>query len=148
MSSSAFGTEDGGDGPQAAQSAPLPAPDVHAADTAPSRTDHTAFRDGVMQLDADTAAPAGAGGSAKAAAGAAARAAAAAAPQGEGWKLSGATKWLATGYTIKFYDQKSADWLGPYVKATAADLQRITNLPVKVDTKPVGWEYSPPPRAR
>ncbi|MEV4195185.1 ricin-type beta-trefoil lectin domain protein [Streptomyces toxytricini] len=146
MSSNAFGTEDGGDGPQAAQSAPLPAPDVHAADTAPSRTDHTVFRNGVMQLDADTAAPAGSGGAAKAAGGAAARAAAPAAapPQGEGWKLSGATKWLAAGYTIKFYDQKSADWLGPYVKATAADLQRITNLPVKVDTKPVGWEYSRP----
>lgn len=33
---------------------------------------------------------------------------------------------------------------GPYVKATAADLQRITNLPVTVDTHPVGWDYSRP----
>ncbi|MFG2985454.1 hypothetical protein ACGFYQ_30055 [Streptomyces sp. NPDC048258] len=54
-------------------------------------------------------------------------------PQGEGWKLSGATKWLQTGYTIKFYDQKSADWPAPYVQASAADLRRITNLPVTVD---------------
>lgn len=134
LSSTAFGTED--TGPKAVSeqevSAPLPAeaPDAHHEDSAVYSSDGTGFENGVMSLGPTTAAPA-------------ARAAAAATPppQGEGWKLSGATKWLATGYTIKFFDQKSADWLGPYVKASAADLQRITNLPVTVDPKPVGWDY-------
>ncbi|MFJ9641674.1 ricin-type beta-trefoil lectin domain protein [Streptomyces sp. NPDC101206] len=143
MSYSAFGTEGTGDGPVAAtatpdtpapEEAPEEAPDVHAEDSAASASDHTAFRDGVMALDAGK----------RQSAAARAAAAAAAAPQGEGWKIYDASKWLPTGYTIKFYDQKSADWLAPYVKASAADLQRITNLPVTVDTRPVGWDYARP----
>ncbi|MFJ3201537.1 ricin-type beta-trefoil lectin domain protein [Streptomyces sp. NPDC086989] len=142
--SPAFGTEDTGAGPAAAAT-PAPAdpagedapageaPDAHAADSAVSGSDNTAFSNGVMAL-----------GGSRAAAAAPRAAAAATPPQGEGWKLAGATKWLATGYTIRFYDQKSADWLAPYAKATAADLQRITNLPVTVDTRPVGWDYARP----
>uniref|UniRef100_A0AAU2JYE2 Ricin-type beta-trefoil lectin domain protein n=1 Tax=Streptomyces sp. NBC_00049 TaxID=2903617 RepID=A0AAU2JYE2_9ACTN len=139
LSPSAFGTEDAGPREVSAQDAPTPAPaaapDAHEAEAVPYGSDHTGFTGGVMSLD-----PAAATGRAPRAAAAAAPAP----PQGEGWKLSGATKWLATGYTIKFYDQKSADWLAPYAKATAADLQRITNLPVTVDTRPVGWEYVRP----
>ncbi|UQX04458.1 ricin-type beta-trefoil lectin domain protein [Streptomyces sp. RerS4] len=141
LTSTAFGTEDPGAEPTAS-SMPVPpvppvdeAPDAHAqdADAPVSGIDANTFTDGVMKLDAG-----------RPAAAPRALAAAGAPPQGEGWKLSGATKWLATGYTIKFPDQKSADWLGPYVKATAADLQRITNLPVTVDTRPVGWSYARP----
>ncbi|MEU9305781.1 ricin-type beta-trefoil lectin domain protein [Streptomyces sp. NPDC048269] len=145
LPSSAFGTEDTGDtgdtgntasASATSESAPPTgeAPDSHAEDSATSSSDSTAFKNGVMSLGTEATRPA-------------ARSAAAAAPappQGEGWKLSGSTKWLQTGYTIKFYDQKSADWLAPYVQASAADLRRITNLPVTVDTKPVGWDYARP----
>ncbi|MEV8532386.1 ricin-type beta-trefoil lectin domain protein [Streptomyces sp. NPDC051211] len=130
LPSMAFGTEEQ---PPAAPAATGPE-NAHAEDSGISASDHTRFENGVMTLDtlpAPTAAAAPA-------------AAAAAPPQGPGWKLSGATKWLATGYTIKFYDQKSADWLARYAKASAADLQRITNLPVTVDTRPVGWNYARP----
>ncbi|WP_309144541.1 ricin-type beta-trefoil lectin domain protein [Streptomyces sp. BR123] len=139
LSYSAFGTEDDGSGPTASATPGIPAleeaPDAHAEDTATSTGDHTAFRNGVMALDA---------ASAQSAAARAATTVAARPPQGEGWKIHQATKWLPTGYTIKFYDQKSADWLAPYVKASAADLQRVTNLPVTVDTRPVGWDYARP----
>ncbi|MEU3778793.1 ricin-type beta-trefoil lectin domain protein [Streptomyces sp. NPDC032472] len=152
LTSSAFGTEDpdagtgagavadagGSPTPTAAAdaAAALPAPEkapdaAHAEDSVQSVGDHTAFKNGVMQLEGSRTA-------------AAAQGVAAGPPQGEGWKLAGATKWLTTGYTVKFYDQKSADWLAPYVKASAADLQRITNLPVTVDTRPVGWDYLRP----
>ncbi|MGW7439576.1 ricin-type beta-trefoil lectin domain protein [Streptomyces sp. NPDC054849] len=144
LPSTAFGTEDTGstvppaaeasDSPAQAPGSPTEAPDGHTEDSATYGSDGTAFKDGVMSLGAEPARTA-----ARTAA-----AAAAAPPQGEGWKLSGATKWLQTGYTIKFYDQKSADWLAPYVQASAADLRRITNLPVTVDTKPVGWDYVRP----
>ncbi|MEV4433616.1 ricin-type beta-trefoil lectin domain protein [Streptomyces sp. NPDC049555] len=124
---SAFGTE-GTTTP--ATAAPTTA---EPQDTGTSATDGTVFRNGVMTLDAAPAHTT------------TALAAAAAAPQGEGWKIAdGVTKSLATGYTIKFYDQQSVDWLGRYVKATAADLKRITNLPISVDTTPVGWNYSRP----
>jgi Ricin-type beta-trefoil lectin domain len=107
-------------------------PEVEAADfDAPvSATDGTRFENGVMSL--------------KPAPVLRTAAAAATPPHGEGWKLGGPAKMLSTGYTIKFYDQKSVDWLGRYVKASAADLKRITNLPITVDTKPVGWDYSRP----
>ncbi|MFB9515254.1 RICIN domain-containing protein [Streptomyces purpureus] len=132
LSPVAFGTEEEPKPASAAQApAPTEVPDAHAEDFGASRTDHTAFKDGVMSLGAAPAPRAAA-------------AAAAAPPEGVGWKLSGATQWLPTGYTIKFYDQKSVDWLSRYVKASAADLQRITNLPVTVDTRPVGWEYVRP----
>lgn len=144
LAPAAFGTEDAGttasagaDPSATPEEAALPegeAPDVADGDAVVSADDHSSFGNGVMSI----------GGSRAAAAPRSAAVAAATPPQGEGWKLSGATKWLATGYTIKFYDQKSADWLAPYVKATAADLQRITNIPVAVDTHPVGWDYSRP----
>ncbi|WP_405424653.1 ricin-type beta-trefoil lectin domain protein [Streptomyces erythrochromogenes] len=157
LPSTAFGTEDTpGTADSATYGAP-PAgegPGAHAEDSTVHGSDGTVFSNGVMSLGTQAAAPKAAARSGMAAAGAATTAATAttapapaappAPPQGEGWKLSGATKWLATGYTIKFYDQKSADWLGPYVQASAADLRRITNLPVTVDTKPVGWEYVRP----
>ncbi|MFF0548370.1 ricin-type beta-trefoil lectin domain protein [Streptomyces sp. NPDC004311] len=155
LSATAFGTEDTGTTPAsatasattagAADTAPptAEAPDTHAEDSTVHGSDGTVFRGGVMSLD-DRAAARPAARSAGAAAAPAAGADAPAPPQGEGWKLSGSTQWLATGYTIKFYDRKSADWLGPYVQATAADLRRITNLPVTVDTRPVGWEYVRP----
>ncbi|MEU6309961.1 ricin-type beta-trefoil lectin domain protein [Streptomyces sp. NPDC047014] len=161
LPATAFGTEDTGntgntgtiaaasasasDAPTAATAATAPTPETpeaHAEDSAVQATDGTAFRGGVLSLD--TPAPRSAARSSAAAAPAAPAAEAPVPPQGEGWKLSGATQWLSTGYTIKFYDQKSADWLGPYVQATAADLRRITNLPVTVDTRPVGWEYVRP----
>ncbi|MET9320216.1 ricin-type beta-trefoil lectin domain protein [Streptomyces sp. NPDC003038] len=132
LSASAFGTETAE--PEAVTSASAPAAveehDAHTDDSTYS-SDSPVFKDGVMSLGAEAPRPA-------------ARLAAAAPPQGDGWKLVGATKWLQTGYTIKFYDQKSADWLAPYVQASAADLRRITNLPVTVDTKPVGWDYARP----
>ncbi|MDX6761357.1 RICIN domain-containing protein [Streptomyces sp. F8] len=157
LPSTAFGTEDTtgtagiespAEGTDGADSAPPTGegPDVHAEDSTVHGSDGTVFKDGVMSLGTQTA-PKAATRSAAAASGTPATATATAAPpppSGEGWKLSGATKWLATGYTIKFYDQKSADWLGPYVQASAADLRRITNLPVAVDTKPVGWDYARP----
>lgn len=139
LTSSAFGTETDEDpAPEAASSpAALPAVedvDAHAQDSAVYGSDTTAFKGGVMSLGAPASRSAPKSG-----------VAAAPAPlQGEGWKLGGVTKWLQTGYTIKFYDQKSADWLAPYVQASAADLRRITNLPVTVDTRPVGWDYSRP----
>ncbi|MFI1968308.1 hypothetical protein BLA24_13245 [Streptomyces cinnamoneus] len=127
---SAFGTGDtqtGAAGPASAGAMDEPS---GSADSGVSASDGTVFQNGVMSLGA---APAHM------------RAAVAAAPQGEGWKLAnGMTKSLSTGYTIKFYDQKSVDWLGRYVKASAADLKRITNLPVTVDTTPVGWDYVRP----
>lgn len=139
LTSSAFGTETDEDAAPEAASSPAALPavedvDSHAEDSAVYGSDATAFKGGVMSLGAPASRSASKSGVA----------AAPAPPQGEGWKLSGATKWLQTGYTIKFYDQKSADWLAPYVQATAADLRRITNLPVAVDTKPVGWDYSRP----
>ncbi|MGW0365321.1 ricin-type beta-trefoil lectin domain protein [Streptomyces sp. NPDC002990] len=138
LSASAFGTETAE--PEAVTSAPAPAPaaveahDAHVEDFGASANDNTSFKNGVMSLGPRPAPMA------------AARAAAAAPPQGEGWKLSvsGAVKWLSAGYTVKFYDQKSADWLAPYVKASAADIQRNTNVRVSVDTKPVGWDYARP----
>ncbi|WP_171167892.1 ricin-type beta-trefoil lectin domain protein [Streptomyces sp. I05A-00742] len=100
------------------------------ADSGVSATDGTVFHNGVMSLGAPPAHT---------------RAAVAGPPQGEGWKLAnGVTKSLATGYTIKFYDQQSVNWLGRYVKASAADLKRVTNLPVSVNTTPVGWNYNRP----
>ncbi|MEV4440081.1 ricin-type beta-trefoil lectin domain protein [Streptomyces sp. NPDC049577] len=138
---SAFGTEDTEPEPAAAPASTGPDyPDLpEAPDAGVSQTDGTAFKNGVMTL---AAAPA----HTKAAVAATATATAPApAAQGEGWKIAnGISQSLATGYTIKFYDQKSVDWLGRYVKATAADLGRITNLPISVDTKPVGWDYSRP----
>ncbi|WP_328739785.1 ricin-type beta-trefoil lectin domain protein [Streptomyces erythrochromogenes] len=140
---STAGIESPADGTDGADSAPPTGdgPDAHAEDSTTHGSDGTVFRNGIMSLGTQ-AAPKAATRSAAAAA--PTTPAAAAPPQGEGWKLSGATKWLTTGYTIKFYDQKSADWLGPYVQASAADLRRITNLPVAVDTKPVGWDYVRP----
>ncbi|MFE9398071.1 ricin-type beta-trefoil lectin domain protein [Streptomyces flavidovirens] len=123
-SPSAFGT----DAKRPEPAHPAGASAGATVDFGATRTDGTAFQGDVMSLNT---APAS-------------RMAAAAPPQGEGWKLSGATKLLPTGYTIKFYDQKSVDWLGRYVKASAADLQRVTNLPVTVDTRPVGWDYVRP----
>ncbi|MFD3541584.1 ricin-type beta-trefoil lectin domain protein [Streptomyces sp. NPDC058662] len=141
LSPSAFGTEDSGRSAVSEREVPaaLPdtAPDAHHGDAAPYGSDHTGFTNGTMSLGPAGARPAPMAATAPAAA-------APAPPQGEGWKLSGATKWLPTGYTVRFYDQKSADWLGPYVRASAADLQRITNLPVTVDSRPVGWEYVRP----
>ncbi|MFC9821872.1 ricin-type beta-trefoil lectin domain protein [Streptomyces erythrochromogenes] len=140
---STAGIESPADGTDGADSAPPTGDglDAHAEDSTTHGSDGTVFRNGIMSLGTQ-AAPKAATRSAAAAA--PTTPAAAAPPQGEGWKLSGATKWLTTGYTIKFYDQKSADWLGPYVQASAADLRRITNLPVTVDTKPVGWDYVRP----
>ncbi|WP_073917987.1 ricin-type beta-trefoil lectin domain protein [Streptomyces sp. CB00455] len=140
LRTAAFGTGATGNtaqGSGSARTAPLgaQAPDSHAEDSAVHAADGTAFHHGVMSLGAQAAPPAQQS---------AAAAAPAAAPQGEGWKLSGSTKWLRSGYTIRFYDQKSADWLAPYARATAADLRRITNLPVAVDTEPVGWDYVRP----
>ncbi|MFE1791480.1 ricin-type beta-trefoil lectin domain protein [Streptomyces sp. NPDC059525] len=141
LAPTAFGTEDTEDvgetkGTEAPETATIPpvedALDAHTADSATYSSDSAAFKDGVMTLGGPAAAAprsgVAAGGTTSA-------------PSGTGWKLSGATKWLTTGYTIRFYDQKSADWLAPYAKATAADLQRITTLPVTVDTKPVGWDH-------
>ncbi|WP_367133766.1 MULTISPECIES: ricin-type beta-trefoil lectin domain protein [Streptomyces] len=136
LSPGAFGTESTTTEPTAAPASSGPVDDLpdlpDQADSGVSTTDGTAFENGVMSL-----------GSAPVHAKAAV--AVAGAPQGEGWKLgNGVTKSLSTGYTIKFYDQKSVDWLGRYVKASAADLKRITNLPISVDTTPVGWNYSRP----
>ncbi|MGC0415908.1 ricin-type beta-trefoil lectin domain protein [Embleya sp. AB8] len=63
----------------------------------------------------------------------------AAALSGPGWKSAGASKLLSSGYTIRFHDRRAADWLGPYVRASAAELRRITGLPVTVDAAPVGY---------
>ncbi|MER5971511.1 ricin-type beta-trefoil lectin domain protein [Streptomyces sp. NPDC002055] len=130
LSPSAFGTDD--EEPGAAHRAAAPSSTMAAhsdsVDSGSSDTDGTTFEQGVMALrEAPTP-----------------RAAAAAPPHGEGWKLTGATKMLPGGYTIKFYDQKAVDWLARYVKATAADLQHVTNLPFTVDTRPVGWDYRRP----
>ncbi|WP_431771584.1 ricin-type beta-trefoil lectin domain protein [Streptomyces cucumeris] len=125
LSSSAFGT---GDEERPAAAKPSTA-SLPVTDNAGTATDDATFDKGVMTLKAAPAAQ---------------RKAAAAQPHGEGWKLGGPGKALATGYTIKFYDQKSADWLSRYAKATAADLQRVTHLPITVDTTPVGWEYERP----
>ncbi|MCC3769860.1 ricin-type beta-trefoil lectin domain protein [Streptomyces sp. UNOC14_S4] len=130
---SAFGTEDT-TGTTAATAATAAQANVGPADSGASPTDGTVFHDGAMSLDAPPVR-----------ARAAVAAAPQATPQGEGWKLAdGVTKSLATGYTIKFYDQKSVDWLGRYVKASADDLRRITNLPISVNTSPVGWNYVRP----
>ncbi|MEU7580839.1 RICIN domain-containing protein [Streptomyces sp. NPDC041068] len=132
LSPAAFGT--GGDEePRATRPAAAPAAAAHAEreDFGTSGPDGTAFADGVMTLKSTRSA-------------ASARRAAAAAPHGEGWVSGGASKYLATGYTIKFYDKKAADWLAPYVKASAADLRRVTALPVTVDTDPVGWDHVRP----
>ncbi|WAL94136.1 ricin-type beta-trefoil lectin domain protein [Streptomyces sp. Je 1-369] len=130
LSPAAFGTG-GDDEPVAVH------PAAGAEDFGATRSDGTAFEDGVMSLKsapvARSAAPSGSSGRA-----------AAAAPHGTGWQSGGASKYLTTGYTIKFYDKKSADWLAPYVKKSAADLQRVTTLPVRVDTQPVGWDYVRP----
>ncbi|WP_240801932.1 ricin-type beta-trefoil lectin domain protein [Streptomyces sp. A1136] len=138
LTSSAFGTETAEDASSEVVGSATPPPvrdvDSHLEDSGVHGGDGTTFKGGVMSLGAPVSRSAPRS----------AAAAAPAPPQGEGWKLSGATKWLQTGYTIKFYDQKSADWLAPYVRATAADLHRITNLPVTVDTRPVGWDYVRP----
>ncbi|WP_244164686.1 ricin-type beta-trefoil lectin domain protein [Streptomyces silaceus] len=135
LSPVAFGTGEGDKEPQATRPAAAPAnPGALPAerqDFGSSRADGTAFTDGVMSLKPADSAPS-------------ARSAAAAAPQGEGWKSGGPSKYLTTGYTIKFYDKKAADWLAPYVKRSAADLKRVTTLPVTVDTNPVGWDYVRP----
>ncbi|MEW1638115.1 ricin-type beta-trefoil lectin domain protein [Streptomyces sp. NPDC093801] len=139
LAPTAFGTEDSGGGAEAAETVTIPpvedAPDAHAPDSATYTSDNTAFKGGVLTLG-DPAGPAPRPGITTTAGAGTANP-----PSGEGWKLSGATQWLTTGYTIRFYDQKSADWLAPYAKATAADLQRITTLPVTVDTSPVGWDH-------
>ncbi|MER6996359.1 ricin-type beta-trefoil lectin domain protein [Streptomyces sp. NPDC000410] len=126
---SAFGSDD--EKPDTTRPASTAAQDIdHAQDFGASAVDGTTFENGVMTLRAAPAARAAAAASAP--------------PSGEGWKSGGATKLLPTGYTVKFYDQKSVDWLARYVKASAADLQRVTNLPVTVDTRPVGWDYRRP----
>ncbi len=136
LSPSAFGTDDADatDDRAPASSRPAAAPTRTAAshaerqDFSSSGSDGTRFRDGVMSLTpAPSAAPAGR--------------AAPAAPHGEGWTSAGAAKLLGTGYTVRFYDRRAADWLGPYVKRSAADLRRVTNLPVTVDSRPVGWDH-------
>ncbi|MGW2229428.1 ricin-type beta-trefoil lectin domain protein [Streptomyces formicae] len=131
LSPSAFGTDD--TEPQGARPAAGPAElaarQTETADFGVSGTDGTAFEDGVLSLKQPPARR---------------WAAAAAAPHGDGWKSGGASKYLATGYTIKFYDKKAADWLAPYVKRSATELQRVTGLPVTVDTNPVGWDYERP----
>ncbi|WP_432036785.1 ricin-type beta-trefoil lectin domain protein [Streptomyces cucumeris] len=124
LSSSAFGTDD--DEPDDRHRPVAAAP--HQEDSGVSGTDGTVFKDGVMPVTSS-----GVRGLA-----------AAAAPHGEGWKLAGPRRLLAGGYTIKFYDQKSVGWLGRYVKTSAKELRRITNLPIDVDTEPVGWDYVRP----
>ncbi|MEU6825985.1 ricin-type beta-trefoil lectin domain protein [Streptomyces atriruber] len=127
LSPVAFGTG-GDDKPTSAD------PAAEVADFGATRSDSTSFEDGVMSFkSARSAAQSAPSGQA-----------AAAAPHGTGWNSGGASKYLASGYTIKFYDKKSADWLAPYVKRSAADLQRVTTLPIKVDTQPVGWDYVRP----
>lgn len=103
---------------------------LDAPDTGWSEVDGTVFSGGRMTIPAASPARQRA-----------ALAAAAEAPSGVGWKSGGATKLLSTGYTIKFYDQKAVDWLGPYVKGSAAELQRVTGLSINVDTKPVGYDH-------
>ncbi|WP_447036091.1 ricin-type beta-trefoil lectin domain protein [Streptomyces sp. DSM 118878] len=125
LSPAAFGTDD-----KASGATPPPSAPAAQADFGASKADGTTFKDGVMSLGQAPAASA--------------RRAAAAAPHGEGWKSGGPGKLLGTGYTIKFYDTKAVDWLAPYVKRSAADLRRVTNLPITVDTEPVGWDYSRP----
>ncbi|QEV16871.1 hypothetical protein CP975_04590 [Streptomyces alboniger] len=136
LSPSAFGTDDADatDDRAPASSRPATAPTraeaSHAGrqDFGSSGSDGTRFRDGVMSL---TPAPPAAS----------ARRAAPAAPHGEGWTSAGAARLLGTGYTVRFYDKRAADWLGPYVKRSVADLRRVTNLPVTVDSRPVGWDH-------
>ncbi|MFF7251506.1 ricin-type beta-trefoil lectin domain protein [Embleya sp. NPDC008237] len=136
LSGSAFGDQSDQD---AKPTAEAPAPTQQALegleppDSGWSDVDGTAFVNGRMTIPAVGPARQRASMSA-----------AAAAPSGPGWKSAGATKLLSTGYTIKFYDQKSVDWLGPYVKRSAAEIQRDTALPIKVDTKPVGHDYVRP----
>ncbi|WPO75170.1 ricin-type beta-trefoil lectin domain protein [Streptomyces sp. KN37] len=127
LSPSAFGTGDAGDAGGTDTKNPKERASARA-DFGTSTTDGTRFEDGVMTLK-------------PAASAASSRRAAAAAPHGEGWKSGGAAKYLGTGYTIKFYDKKSAAWLAPYVRRSAADLRRVTSLPVTVDTTPVGWDH-------
>ncbi|MBZ4322445.1 ricin-type beta-trefoil lectin domain protein [Streptomyces sp. SCA2-4] len=117
----------GADAPRPAGPGAGPAP-AAAPDFGASRADGTTFKDGTMSLGPAPAARRSVG----------------AAPHGEGWQLDKATKLLASGYTIKFYDKKSADVLTRYVKASAADLQRVTNIRYTIDTKPVGWDYVRP----
>ncbi|MGV9881309.1 ricin-type beta-trefoil lectin domain protein [Streptomyces sp. NPDC003006] len=153
LSPSAFGTATDAKEP----TAPRPATsNAHAAasqaereDFGSSGTDGTHFKDGVMTLNpppsaSSTPSVPSVPSVPSAPSASPPRRAAAAAPHGEGWQSGGAAKLLATGYTIKFYDKKAADWLAPYVKRSAAELRRVTNLPVTVDTRPVGWEYVRP----
>ncbi|MEU8823696.1 ricin-type beta-trefoil lectin domain protein [Streptomyces sp. NPDC048636] len=124
LSSSAFGTDDNEPGDRHRPVAAAP----HQDDFGISDTDGTAFKNGVLPVKSSDV-----------------RGMAAATPaHGEGWKLAGPGKSLSTGYTIKFYDQKSVDWLGRYVKTSAKELRRVTNLPINVDTTPVGWDYTRP----
>lgn len=138
LSPAAFGTDDKEPRTAARAAAgpavPVAARHADAEDNGSSRVDGTTFRDGVMTLKPAAPAPSAASS----------RSAAAEAPHGEGWKSGGMSKSLGTGYTIKFYDKKAADWLGPYVQRSAADLQRVTSLPISVDTRPVGWDYVRP----
>ncbi|MGW1990880.1 ricin-type beta-trefoil lectin domain protein [Embleya sp. NPDC001921] len=138
LSGSAFGDQSDQDAkPAPTAEAPVPTRQalegVEAPDTGWSDVDGTVFVNGRMTIPA-------VGPTRQRAA----VSAAAAAPSGPGWKSGGATKFLSTGYTIKFYDQKSVDWLGPYVKRSAAEIQRETALPINVDTKPVGHDYVRP----
>ncbi|WP_235619104.1 ricin-type beta-trefoil lectin domain protein [Embleya scabrispora] len=64
---------------------------------------------------------------------------------GPGWASGGATRLLADGYVIRFLDRRAAEWLGPYVRASAAELARITGLSISVDPEPAGYAY---PRSR
>ncbi|AZM51968.1 hypothetical protein DMA15_04645 [Streptomyces sp. WAC 01529] len=148
LSPTAFGTDDAADADNKERAAPrrTAAPTRGAASHAErqdfgfSASDGTRFKDGVMSLEpAPSARPTPSTPST-----ATPRRVAAAAPHGEGWQSGGAAKLLGTGYTIKFYDERAADWLGPYVKRSAAELRRVTNLPITVDTRPVGWDYVRP----
>ncbi|GCD92389.1 ricin-type beta-trefoil lectin domain protein [Embleya hyalina] len=64
---------------------------------------------------------------------------------GPGWMSGGATRLLAGGYMIRFLDRRAAEWLGPYVRASAAELARITGLAITVDPEPAGYPF---PRSR
>ncbi|MEU0935479.1 ricin-type beta-trefoil lectin domain protein [Embleya sp. NPDC005971] len=57
---------------------------------------------------------------------------------GAGWRSGGAVRLSSSGYTFRFHDRRAVAWLGPYVERTAAELRRITGLPIAVDTEPAG----------
>ncbi|MEU4800335.1 ricin-type beta-trefoil lectin domain protein [Streptomyces sp. NPDC023327] len=147
LSTTAFGTDD--KEPADARPATTPSPTASSRaerqDFGFSDVDGTRFRDGVMTFRAPDAPPSSATSPTSPTPPTAQPSRLAApAPHGEGWRSGGAAKLLNTGYTIKFHDQKTVDRLAPYVRRSAADLRRITNLPVTVDTRPVGWDYVRP----